>query len=454
MEGTALNMRTVLLPDSDSKFRRRSCVAKESGNSKEYKTGGGSSLYILIICTLLYMVNYMDRQVLAAVVEPMKAALNLDDSHIGILGTVFLLSIALFSFPVAYLVDRWSRRKAIGIMAIIWSVFTFLTGKAWSFTTLLIPRALVGAGEAGYSAGGTAMVGAAYDSKKRGAVMGIFNMAIPLGVALGSVLGGVLAKAHGWQAPFFAFAIPGIILGIMAFFMKDYKTVEYTHESGAKVTFFQSIKKLFTIPSLVWVLVGYGLANIMSMSFLFWTPAFIQRAWGVDVAAANAVMVPIVLAAIVGSPVGGILADIWFKKNPRGRLYLPAITVMLSAACMAGAIYFQMKGIGMALIVAYGVLNVMALPCLSAISQDVAPVAQKGLVWGLMVFCMYAFGGGWSPYMVGAISKVLGEGAQGLGTALTIATIGGILGGLCYLMAAKPYVADMEKVKDDQLMAE
>ena len=429
-------------------------MAKESGESKEYKTGKGASLYIIIICTLLYMVNYMDRQVVAAVVEPMKAALNLNDGDIGVLGTVFLLSIALFSFPVAYLVDRWSRRKAIGIMALLWSAFTFLTGKATSYWTLLVPRSLVGVGEAGFSSGGTAMVGAAYSSKARGAAMGVFNMSIPLGVALGSVLGGTIAKASGWQAPFLVFAIPGIILGVLAFFMKDYKTVQHTHESGARVTFFQSLKKLFQIPSLVWVLVGYGLANIMAMSFLFWTPAFIGRAWGVDVAAANAVMVPIVLAAIVGSPIGGILADVWFKKNPRGRLYIPAITIILSALCMAGALYFQMKGIGMALIIAYGVLNVMALPCLSAISQDVAPAAQKGLVWGLMVFCMYVFGGGWSPYMVGAISDSLGQGAQALGTALTIASIGGVLGGICYFMASRPYPADMEKVRHEQLLAE
>jgi len=429
-------------------------VAIESGDSKQYKTGKGASVYIIIICTLLYMVNYMDRQVVAAVVEPMKAALQLNDGDIGVLGTVFLLSIALFSFPVAYLVDRWSRRKAIGIMALLWSVFTFLTGKATSYWTLLVPRSLVGVGEAGFSSGGTAMVGAAYSSKARGAAMGVFNMSIPLGVALGSVLGGTIAKASGWQAPFLVFAIPGIILGILAFFMRDYKTVQHTHESGARVTFLQSLKKLFQIPSLVWVLVGYGLANIMAMSFLFWTPAFIGRAWGVDVAAANTVMVPIVLAAIVGSPVGGILADVWFKKNPRGRLYIPAITIILSAICMAGALYFQMKGIGMALIVAYGVLNVMALPCLSAISQDVAPAAQKGLVWGLMVFCMYVFGGGWSPYLVGAISDSLGQGAQALGTALTIASIGGVLGGICYFMASRPYPADMEKVRHEQLMAE
>ncbi len=429
-------------------------MAKDTGVSRQYQTGKGASLYILIICTLLYMVNYMDRQVVAAVVEPMKAALNLNDGDIGILGSVFLLSIALFSFPIAYLVDRWSRRKSIAIMAILWSGFTFLTGKAWNFWSLIVPRSLVGVGEAGFSAGGTAMVGAAYSSKARGAAMGVFNVSIPLGIALGSVLAGALAKSQGWQAPFLYFAIPGVILGILALFMKDYKSVGETQGTGVKVTFGQSIKTLFKIPSLVWALVGYGLANIMSMSFLFWTPAYVGRAWDVDVVAANAVMVPIVLAAIVGSPLGGILADVWFKKDPRGRLYIPAITIFLSAICLAAAIYFQFKGIGMALVIAYGVLNVMALPCLSALSQDVAPAAQKGLVWGLMVFCMYVFGGGWSPYMVGAISDALGQDAQALGTALSIACIGGILGGVCYLMAAKPYPVDMEKVKHDTLMAE
>ena len=279
-------------------------------------------------------------------------------------------------------------------------------------------------------------------------------MSVPLGVALGSVLAGAIAKTQGWQAPFLYFAIPGIILGILALFMKDYKSVAKTEATGVKVTFGQSIKALFKIPSLVWALVGYGLANIMSMSFLFWTPAFVGRAWGVDIVAANAVMVPIVLAAIVGSPLGGILADVWFKKDPRGRLYIPAITIILSAFCLAAGLYFQFKGIGMAFVIAYGVLNVMALPCLSAISQDVSPAAQKGLVWGLMVFCMYVFGGGWSPYLVGAISDALGQGAQALGTALTIACIGGVLGGICYFMAAKPYPADMDRVQHEQLMAE
>jgi len=401
------------------------------------------------------MVNFMDRQVVAAVVEPMKAALGLNDGEMGILGTVFLLSIAVFSFPISYLIDRWSRRKAIGIMALLWSMFTAANGFAWNFWSFLVPRSLVGVGEAGFVPGGSAMIGAAYSKKARGIAMGVFNAAVPLGIALGSLAGGIIAKQYGWQAPFLIFAIPGIALAVMAFFMKDYKTVEADQAPGIKVAFGHSIVGLFRIPTLVWTFVGYGLANIMSMSFLFWSPAFIGRAWGVDVQAANGILVPIVLAAIIGSPLGGALADMWFRKNPRGRLYVPAITIILSAFFLAAALYFQLKGpVGMILIIAYGILNVMAIPCIMAMAQDVAPVAQKGLVWGAMIFFMYVFGGGWSPYLVGAISNALGQDAQALGTALMIATLGGILGGLCYFMASRPYIADMDRVKHEHLLAE
>jgi len=431
-------------------------MSKELSSPKEYRTGSGASIYILIICTLLWMVNWMDRQVLSAVLEPMKADLRLNDGDMGIIGTVFLVSIAILSFPAAYLIDRWSRRKTLGIMALLWSLFTFLTGKAWNFWTVLIPRSLVGVGEAGYSAGGSAMIAAAYSSKARGVVLGIFNMGIPLGVALGSLLGGMLAKQYGWQAPFLFFAIPGIILAIMAFFMKDYKTVHQTNEQGGKVTFGKSIATIFKIPTLVWVAVGYGITNIMTMSFMFWAPAFIGRAWSVDVAVANSALVPIVLLAIVGSPLGGILADVWFRKNPRGRFYIPAIATIGGALAIIGAIYFQFKGAaGTSLWILFGLLNAMALPAVSAATQDVAPVAQKGLAWGIMVACGYFLGGAWSPYLVGAISNSLGQDAQALGTALSIAAaLGGILGGLCFLMASRPYPMDMEKVKLEQVLAE
>ena len=148
---------------------------KEVSGGKDYKTGGWRAHYILIICSLLYMVNYMDRQVLSAVLEPMKIDLGLSDTQAGSLHTVFLLSMAFFSVPVAYLVDRWSRRKAVALMAIFWSVFTYVTGLGRSFIGVLIPRVLVGVGESGFSSGGTAMLTAVYPPESRGRVMGVLT---------------------------------------------------------------------------------------------------------------------------------------------------------------------------------------------------------------------------------------------------------------------------------------
>ena len=119
-------------------------VETEPGKTSEYKTGGWRAHYVLIVCTLLYVVNYMDRQVFAVILQPMKLDLGLTDAQCGLASTVLIFGMAFFSFPISYLIDRWSRRKAIGVMAILWSAFTFATGLARSFTGVIIPRAFVG----------------------------------------------------------------------------------------------------------------------------------------------------------------------------------------------------------------------------------------------------------------------------------------------------------------------
>ncbi|MFA5078002.1 MAG: MFS transporter, partial [Dehalococcoidia bacterium] len=168
----------------------------------------------------------------------------------------------------------------------------------------------------------------------------------------------------------------------------------------------------------------------------------------------NAVVVPIALVAIIGSPAGGFLADFWFKKNPRGRIYLPVITNVLATVFLVAALFLQLKGpLGMAFIIIYGLLFVMAVPCIMAIIQDVAPAAQKGTAWGAIILGYYGIGG-WSPYIVGAISDALGQDAQALGTALTIAGMGAVLGAICFIIASKSYIADMDKIKHEQVMAE
>ena len=235
-------------------------------DQKQYHTGGWSAHFIMIVCTLLFVVNYMDRQVFSAVLQPMKIDLGLTDAQAGGVATAFTLGMAIFSFPIAWLVDRWSRKKAVGIMALLWSGFTFLTGMASSFISLIIPRILVGLGEAGFVPGGNALISNSYSKESRGKAMGIFNMAIPLGGAIGVMVGGIISAKYGWRTPFLYFAIPGVILGILAFFMKDYKTVQSTDSEGSKRGFRQSLGDILKLPTVKWLYPALGLMSFMSVS--------------------------------------------------------------------------------------------------------------------------------------------------------------------------------------------
>ncbi len=428
---------------------------KNSTTTREYKIGGWSAHYILIICSLLYMVNYMDRQVLSAVLEPMKLDLGLTDTQAGSLQTLFLLSIAFFSLPVSYLVDRWSRRKAIAFMAVFWSIFTYITGLGKSFIGVLLPRSMVGVGEAGFSAGGTAMLTAAYPPESRGKVMGVFNLVIPLGAALGVMLGGAIsAKYGGWRAPFMVFAVPGIILGILAYFMKDYKTVDHLDETGKRKGLVSSAVSLFKIPTLKWMFIGYGIRNIMNFSVLVWLSAFLMRSHNIAEDRAGVLSGMIMMMAILGAILGGILSDAWQKKNRRARMLLPVIGDILAAIVLITALSLDMKGAGYIIGLLWGAMVMLGTPALNVVSQDVVVPAVKGLSYGMTVFCMYVFGGGWAPIIVGRISDTMGGGAEGLKIALIIVAFSGFIAAFFEWLGSRTYAADMDRVKGFVLESE
>jgi MFS family permease len=166
----------------------------------KYDVSRAKAIFILIILTLLYMMAYMDRSVMTVVVEQLKADIGLTDGQIGFLQTTFMVGVGLMMMPCGVLVDRWSRRKAIGLMAIIWSIATFLTGLVSKFSGLVGARFLTSSGEAGFAPGSVAWLSLTFPKESRAKVLGIFNLGIPLGGALGVVLGGLIAaKTGSWR---------------------------------------------------------------------------------------------------------------------------------------------------------------------------------------------------------------------------------------------------------------
>jgi MFS family permease len=177
---------------------------------------------------LLYMFDYMDRMVIVSLFPFLKQEMGMTDAQCGLLVSVVYWSILGFSFPASILVDRWSRTKSISIMAVVWSMATLACAFTKTFPQLLVARTAIGIGEAGYAPGGTAMLSANFPMEKRAQILGLWNASIPLGSALGIGIGGFVAHHFGWRHAFGLVAVPGLVLAILFYFVKDYKTVTLT----------------------------------------------------------------------------------------------------------------------------------------------------------------------------------------------------------------------------------
>ena len=430
-------------------------MPESSTTNFEFTRGGASAWFTLIVCSLLYMICLMDRQVLSVVLEPMKKDLGLSDGDAGILLSIFLVFMALFAIPTGIIVDRWSRKKSVALMAIIWSTATFLTALGRNMWGILIPRSIIGIGESGFSSGGGAMITASFPDTMRSRAMAIFYMCSPIGILLGSIAGGYLSANYGgWRTPFYIFAIPGLILGIMAFFLKDYKSVK-TDEIVGK-GFWQNTVYLLKIPSLKWAYLATGLYNFVAYGILFWAPSFLMRTMSIKEDIAGLIVGGLAIMGVLGTVCGGITSDLWYKKNRGGRLLTAAIAAPVTTiAAIAGAwlLFIGQFVFGLALMAIYSFAVQMYLPGVITAIQEVVHPGTKGLAQSLNVLIPYIFAAP-APAIVGAISQGLGGGAVGLVYGLMIASFIALLATPCVLKCAAYFPSDMDKVKHLTLQSE
>lgn len=423
--------------------------------SIEYKKGGASAWYTLIVCSLLYMICLMDRQVLSVVLEPMKNDLGLSDGDAGILLSIFLVFMALFALPTGVIVDRWSRKKSVALMAIIWSIATFLTSLGRNFWGILIPRSIVGIGESGFSSGGGAMITASFPDTMRSRAIAIFYMCSPIGILLGSILGGYLSANYGgWRTPFYIFAIPGLFLGIMAFSLKDYKSVK-TDEIVGK-GFWQNTVYLFKIPSLKWAYLATGLFCFVAYGILFWAPAFLMRTMSIKEDTAGLIVGGLAVMGVLGTVSGGVSSDLWYRKNRRGRLLVAAIAAPVTTIAAISGTWFLFSGqfvIGLVLMGLYSFAVQMYLPGVITAIQEVVHPGTKGLAQSMNVLIPFIFAAP-APAIVGIISQSLGGGAIGLAYGLIVVSIIALLAIPCVIKCAANFPFDMDKVKHLVLQAD
>ena len=190
-----------------------------------YLFSKGYSFYVFGLICLLMLFDFADRMIVASLMPFLKTEYGLSDAQGGSLVSAVYWAMFIFAFPISILVDRWSRRKVTSLMASLWSVASAACAFTKSFPQLLMARSGIGIGEAGYAPAGTAMLSGLFPPEKRSRMMGLWNMSIPLGIAVGIAVGGFVAQHWGWRHAFGLVALPGAIAAILFFFVKDYKTV-------------------------------------------------------------------------------------------------------------------------------------------------------------------------------------------------------------------------------------
>lgn len=386
----------------------------------------------VVALTALNLLNYLDRFVVAGMVEPLKKAFGADDADIGLLTSVFLVSY-MFASPLFGAMARSLRRTAIlGAGVIVWSAATVAAGFAGGFGALLTSRAIIGVGEAAYATVGPSILGDWFPAQRRSTVLAIFYAAIPVGSALGFLVGGLVSESLGWRAAFWIAGGPGLVLGLLCFRLTEPvrgAMDEPAASSGAAIESApttravpvrsgrrEALWTLATNAQWMWSVAGYTAYTFSLGALAVWMPAFMQRerGWSPESAAITFSGI-VVVTGFLGTIAGGAIDARLARGRAAPSLVLCAITALVAAPLLMLAIATQDHTI---CIVATGVGCFMAFvsqaPINAAILNSVGSDARAFAV-GMSTLMIHVLGDVPSPWLVGKVSDATGSLAKGLG---------------------------------------
>ncbi|HOW41159.1 MAG TPA: MFS transporter [Bacteroidales bacterium] len=410
------------------------------------------SNYVFILLFLLYMFDYIDRMVVTSMFSSIERDWGITHTQSGLLVSAVYWAIVILTFPVSILVDRWSRTKTIGVMAILWSLATALCALTGNYVQLFMARLLIGVGEAGYAPGGSAMISGLYPLDKRAKMIGIWNASIPLGSAIGVLLGGIIAVKLGWKHAFGIVAIPGLIVAILFLFVKDYKTVDlsFVDKSNNKVKMEKRdiFREFITRPSIIFTYFGITAVVFVTSAMLTWLPTYFEKVRDVPQDKAGQMASIVMMLAIVGAPVGGILTDKWHKKKANARLLFPAITTLLSAIVLFIGLVLLQGTVQYIVLLLFGVLVLMFISGAAAVTQDVIHPGLRATSYAISVVIQNLLGSSMAPVVLGKIYDL-----ASIQMALDFLPFVLLVGSVLFFLGSRYYEKDMEKVTKIEMVA-
>ena len=399
---------------------------------------------VMVALVTCYSLNFIDRQIIGILAEPIKGDLGLTDSQLGWMGgTAFALFYTFLAIPLAMLADRRDRSWIITIGLALWSLMTAACGLANNFWQLFLARMGVGVGEAAGVAPAYSLISDLYPPERRARALAVFSLGIPIGSALGVLFGGLLAARVDWRFAFLAIGLLGVL------FAPVFKLIvrEPGHgraDEGPRVaapSLGVVLRTLASKPSFWLLAFGAGTASLVSYGLAFWVPSFLARSYGLGLVDRSLIYASIALVGgCTGIWVGGVLGDRLGNAHPRGYALVPAVAFAITLPAYYLAFSIQNLWLCALLIVIPSALGLAWLgPVVTAVTRMVPP-EMRATASALFLFINNLVGLGLGTTVIGIISDSLKErfGDEALRySAMAVTTLYALAALLMFLAASR-----------------
>ncbi|MEE4453584.1 MFS transporter [Novosphingobium resinovorum] len=417
-------------------------AAIKAGNTHS----GALALFVLMLVSIF---NYLDRTIISILQVPIKRELLLSDAQLGLMtGLAFALFYSTLGVPVARLADRFSRKYVIAASLFLWSAMTALSGFSTGFATLVFFRIGVALGEAGSIPASHSVIADCYPPDRRATAIGIWGLALPIGVMLGYLSGGWLAQAIDWRAALWIIGGIGVLLvPIVLYFLHEPPRGRFETTAVPEAPPWRdALAVMLRQKSLLMLFAGGALNNFVLSMALNWNAPFYARVHAMalgDVATALALMTGI--GGGVGIFLGGWLTDRIGVTDARRR---PQLTGWAMIAVVPAALIQFLTDSAQVSLVAGGVAVMLLFFYYSpiiAMTQSLVPASMRAFTSSILLLTVNIVGLGLGPWLTGILSDMLGGDAQGLRYAMTSLSLLGIAAGGCFLLASRWYREDILK---------
>jgi MFS transporter, Spinster family, sphingosine-1-phosphate transporter len=389
----------------------------------------------LALLLAINLFNYIDRQVLAAVEEPIRQAFHVSKAATGFLGTAFILSYMILSPIFGTLGDRVSRWLLIAIGVSLWSLASGASGLAGSFAILLATRCCVGVGEAAYGPTAPALLSDLYPIEKRGQIFAWFYIAIPVGSALGYILGGFANDFWSWRAGFYLVVPPGLILAALCLLNREERRAPpRTAESSE---FFPSSllhNRSFVLDTLGMTAMTFAIGGVA-----FWMPTYVLERMNhhADLGKINLIFgLLTVVAGLLATPLGGIAGDRLRPRFPGAYFLVSGVGLLIAFAAFLLLIVCPFPFAWVLVFIGEFALFFNTGPS-NTILANVTPPAIRARAFAINIFIIHALGDAASPYLIGLVAD-----RASMNIAFALVSFLMLVGGVIWLMGVKYLAAD------------